>query len=59
MTKQKKMVMTVILLVVLIAGISPVDARSVEVDYVNIVAKVNPDGSMDVTEYYDVDFEGQ
>lgn len=59
MTKQKKMVMTVIILFLLITGISSVDARSVEVDYVNIVAQVNPDGSMDVTEYYDVEFEGQ
>lgn len=61
MGKVKKV--TVILLVAMISigfwGVSSVHARSVEIEYVRVVAKVNTDGSMDVTEYYDVNFEGQ
>lgn len=61
MLKRKRIAMTVIIvfLLIWIGGISSVHARFVAVDYVNIVAKINPDGSMDVTEYYDVDFDGR
>ncbi|SFI09354.1 Uncharacterized membrane protein [Tindallia magadiensis] len=60
--KMYKKLVVIVLTVILclsIGRITSVHARSVDMEYVSVVAKINSDGSMDVMEYYDVRFDGQ
>lgn len=51
--------LAVLVLLVLVAGATPAQARSFQILSMEVTAVVNPDGSMDVTERLDYDFDGE
>lgn len=59
MTLRRLLAVLALVLLVGLTGVAPAQARSFEILSMEVIARVNPDGSMDVVERLNYDFDGE